>query len=126
MTDPIASVIQFLRGIPDLATVKVTGDLNSREVGDTTVYVDHNGGFRVLRDCEDRIDIAIEVYDLDREKAAQLAFNVRDYLFTLRDVTVGGIYFLDAHGDLIPSYEPDSNSREHMYSGEVTLYYVAA
>lgn len=126
MSDPIAAVIQFLRSLPDLPAGSVTGDMNARTVGDTTVYVYHSGGFRVLRDSMDRIDIAFEVYAQGREEAADLAFLVREHLLRdLRDVTVGTIYFLDADGDLLPDYEPDSSSREHMYCGEVTLFYIS-
>ncbi|MFD5069141.1 hypothetical protein ACFWNC_14585 [Streptomyces sp. NPDC058369] len=126
MSDPIAAVVQFLRSLPDLPTGSVTGDMNARTVGDTTIYVSHSGGFQVLRDSVDRIDIAFEVYAPDREEAADLAFLVRKHLLRdLRDVTVGSIYFLDADGDQIPDYEPDSSSREHVYCGEVTLFYIS-
>jgi hypothetical protein len=125
--DPIASVVQFLRGLPDLPPGSVVGDMNAREVGDTTVYVEHNGGYRVVRDCMDRVFVSYEVYDLDREKAAELAFLVRKHLLTgLRAATVGSMYFLDAHDEELPNYEPDANSREHVYCGEVSLYYAEA
>lgn len=127
MSDPIAAVVQFLRSLPDLPPGSVIGDMNAREVGDTTVYVEHDGGYRVVRDCMDRVFIAYEVYDLDREKAANLAFLVREHLLRgLRDVTVGSVYFLDSHDEELPNYEPDANSREHMYSGTVSLYYTEA
>jgi hypothetical protein len=123
----MAAVVEFLRSLPDLPPGSVTGDMTSREVGDPTVYVDHNGGFRVVRDSMDRVDIIYEVYDLDREKAAQLAFLVREhFLMDLRTLTVGDLYFLDSEDRTLPEYEPDSASREHVYSGEVSLFYVAA
>jgi hypothetical protein len=126
--DPIASVIQFLRGLPDLPPGSVIGDMNAREVGDTTIYVEHDGGYEVMRDCLDRVFVVYEVYDLDREKAADLAFLVRRHLLRgLRDgVTVGDLYFNDSHDEELPDYEPDSNSREHVYCGTVSLYYTEA
>lgn len=127
MSDPIAAVIQFLRSLPDLPPGSVQGDMNAREVGDTTIYVEHNGGFRVLRDCEDRIDICYDVYDLDREKAANLAFLVREHMLRdFRDLEVGDLYFLAPSEISMPNYEPDASSREHMYTGEVSLYYTPA
>jgi len=126
MNDPIKAVVLYLRSFPELSSVHVTGDMNTRQVGETTIYVEHNGGFRVLRDCEDRIDVVYEVYDLDRAKASQLAFDVRELLFQLCDVNTGGLYFLDYDEISMPDYEPDPASREHAYSGEVALFYTAA
>jgi len=126
MTDPIAAIVTYLRGLPELSSVRVTGDMNTREVGETTVYVEPTGGFRVLRDCEDRIDISYEVYAAERQDAVQLAFDLRELLFRLRDVEAGGLYFLDCYELSMPDYEPDPASREHVYSGEVACYYTAA
>jgi hypothetical protein len=125
MSDPIAAVVQLLRSLPELPPGSVTGDMNAREVGQTTVYVEHDGGYQVMRDVLDRVFVAYEVYSLDREEAASLAFLVRKRLLQgLRDgVTVGDLYFLDAHDEEIPEYEPDPASREHMYCGVVSLYY---
>lgn len=126
MSDPIAAVVQYLRSLSDLPAGSVTGDMNARTVGDTTIYVEHSGGFRIVRDSMDRVDVAFEVYSLDREEAANLAFLVREhFLRDLRDVTVGSLHFLDAYGDVMPDYEPDSSSREHVYCGEVTLFYIS-
>ena len=127
--DPIASVVQFLRSVPDLPAGSVTGDLSAREVGDTTIYVAHDGGYRVERDSKlERVFVAYEVYSLDREQAAQLAFLVRDHLLEgLRNgVTYKDLYFLDSRDQSLPDYEPDTSSREHVYCGEVSLYYQAA
>jgi len=126
MTDPVAAVVTYLRGLSDLSSVHVTGDMNTREVGETTIYLEPTGGFRVLRDCEDRIDIAYEVYAAARDAAVQLAFDLRELLFRLRTVEVGGLYFLDCYELSMPDYEPDPASREHVYSGEVSFYYTAA
>jgi hypothetical protein len=125
--DPIASVVTFLRSLPDLPPGSVTGDLSAREVGDTTIYVEHDGGYRVERDAElDRVYIAYEVYSLDREEAASLAFLVRKLLLRgLRNgVTVKDLFFLDSRDEELPDYEPDGSSREHVYCGVVSLYYL--
>jgi hypothetical protein len=125
--DPVAAVVQFLRSVPELAPVSVTGDLTSRETGTTTVYVEHNGGFRLLRDCEDRADIYYEVYSLDREEAADLAFLVREALLEqLPGTVVGTAYVLDVEDSQMPDYEPDGSSREHVYCGEVSIFYTAS
>lgn len=124
--DPMKSVVAFLRSLPDLPTGSVTGDMNTREVGDTTVYVYVEDGYRFLRDVGDRVYISYEVYSLDREEAAELSLVVRKHLLEgLRDVTVGDLYFLDSHDEEYPNYEPDASSREHVYCGVVSLYSVA-
>jgi hypothetical protein len=125
--DPMKSVVQFLRRLPDLPEGSVTGDMNTREVGDTTVYVVLEDGYQVVRDSMDRIYVAYEVYSLDREEAAELSLVVRKNLLRgLRAVTEGDLYFLDCHDEEYPHYEPDSSSREHVYCGVVSLYYVEA
>jgi len=127
--DPIACVVSYLRSQPDLYQVVVTGDMGAREVGDTTVYVEHDGGYRRDRDAEvDRVYVAYEVYSLDREEAAELSFKVRNLLLRgLRNgVTVGDLYFLDSRDEEMPDYEPDDTSREHAYCGVVSFYYQQA
>lgn len=125
--DPMKSVIQFLRSLPDLPEGSVTGDLNSREVGDTSIYVYLEDGYRALRDVLDRVYIAYEVYSLDREEAAELSLVVRKNLLSrLRAVAVGDYYALDCLDEEYPNYEPDSSSREHVYCGVVSLYIVEA
>lgn len=125
--DPMKSVVQFLRSLSDLPPGSVTGDMKSREVGDTTIYVYLEDGYRVVRDVMDRIYVAYEVYDLDREVAAELSLVVRGhFLRGLRAVTVGDHYFLDARDEEYPNYEPDDSSREHVYCGVVSLYLVEA
>lgn len=125
--DPMKSVIQFLRSLPDLPSGSITGDMKSREVGDTTVYVYLEDGYRVVRDVMDRIYVAYEVYSLDQEEAAELSLAVRRHLLKgLRAVTVGDIYFLDCLDEEYPNYEPDDSSREHVYCGVVSLYVTEA
>ncbi|MGC9439259.1 hypothetical protein [Streptomyces sp. WG5] len=121
----MASVVPYLRGLPDIPTGSVTADMTSREVGDTTIYVYVDDGYRFLRDVGDRIYVAYEVYSLDRGEAVNLALLVRKHLLTgLRDVSVGDLYFLDSHDEEYPDYEPDASSREHVYCGVVSLYCV--
>lgn len=125
--DPMKSVVQFLRSVPEIPQGIVTGDMNSRMVGDTTVYVVLEDGYRAVRDVLDRIYVAYEVYSLDREEAAELSLVVRkNFLEGLRSVTVGDHYFLDARDEEYPNYEPDDSSREHVYCGVVSLYLVEA
>jgi hypothetical protein len=125
--DPMSAIVAFLRSVPEIPAGSVTGDMNAREVGITTVYVYIEEGYQVVRDAMDRIYVAFEVYSLDREEAAELSLVVRKHLLQgLRHVTVGDIYFLDAHDEEYPNYEPDSSSREHVYSGVVSLYHQSA
>ncbi|BET51767.1 hypothetical protein RGQ21_67490 [Kitasatospora aureofaciens] len=123
--DPMRSVVPFLRGHADIPTASVVGDMTEREVGDTTVYVYVEDGYRFLRDVGDRIYVSYEVYSLDRGEASDLSLIVRKHLLEgLRDVSVGDLYFLDAHDEEYPNYEPDASSREHVYCGVVSLYCV--
>jgi hypothetical protein len=123
--DPITSVVTFLRSVPDLPPGSVTGDMNAREVGDPTTYVEAAGGYLALRDSMSRFYVYYECYDLDREVASQRAYLVRRHLLRgLRDTTVGGLYFLDSREEEMPHYDPDDASREHVYCGEVSLFYV--
>lgn len=125
--DPMKAIATFLRSVPEIPTGSVTGDMNAREVGTTTVYVYIEDGYQVVRDAMDRIYVAFEVYSLDREEAAELSLVVRKHLLQgLRHVTVGDVYFLDAHDEEYPNYEPDSSSREHVYCGVVSLYHQSA
>ncbi|WP_395759476.1 hypothetical protein OIE82_27120 [Streptomyces althioticus] len=125
--DPMSAIVAFLRSVPEIPAGSVTGDMNAREVGITTVYVYIEEGYQVVRDAMDRIYVAFEVYSLDREEAAELSLVVRKHLLQgLRHVTVGDIYFLDAHDEEYPNYEPDASSREHVYSGVVSLYHQSA
>lgn len=127
MSAPMPAIVQFLRSLSDLPPGSVKGDMTDREVGQTTIYVEHNGGIRMVRDCMDRIDVVYEVYSLDREQAEALAFEVREHFLSgLQNLTVGSLHFLDSEDLQMPDYEPDSSSREHVYSGEVALFYTPA
>lgn len=123
--DPMTSVVPFLRGQSDIPTGSVVGDMNDREVGDTTIYVYVEDGYRFLRDVGDRIYVSYEVYSLDRGEAVNLSLVVRKHLLEgFRDVSLGDLYFLDSHDEEYPNYEPDASSREHVYCGVVSLYCV--
>ncbi|KQX43536.1 hypothetical protein ASD97_26060 [Streptomyces sp. Root63] len=121
------AIVLFLRSLSELPPGSVTGDMTTREVGSTTIYVEHNGGFRMVRDCMDRIDVVYEVYSLDREEAAELAFLLRDLILRRApNTTSGDLFFLDTNEISLPDYEPDAASREHVYCGEFSLFYVEA
>ncbi|GGX08180.1 hypothetical protein [Streptomyces noursei] len=124
--DPVAVVFDFLKAQKEL-TDSVTGDLVGREPGQTTVYIEHAGGFRVVRACMDRADIAYQVYAQDRQEAAELAYTVRELLLeVLPGQQVDDALVLDVTDGISPRYFPDSTSREHTYQGEVTLFITEA
>ncbi|MCX4554134.1 hypothetical protein [Streptomyces sp. NBC_01500] len=123
IVDPVDSVVKFLRTFPDLP--KAVGDLNARNVGDPTLYVFSTGGFRMLRESLDRTDIKYEIYHQDRETAVALAFEVRGHLLSdLPGAVAGNAYVLDVGEVNQPYYDPDPTSREHVYCGEIALFYV--
>ncbi|MGW1867947.1 hypothetical protein ACWCPS_20550 [Streptomyces mauvecolor] len=120
--DPVSVVHEYLRGIPELAAA-VTGDLVGHEPTDTTIYLEHAGGHRVVRDRMDRADVAFQVYAEHRDVAAELAYAVREHLLEeLPGRHVGGALVLDVAEGISPQYAPDSTSREHSYLGEVSLF----
>ncbi|AYG79995.1 hypothetical protein DWB77_02115 [Streptomyces hundungensis] len=120
--DPVAVVFAFLSARKDLAG-HVTGDLVGREPSETTIYLEHAGGHRVVRDRMDRADITYQVYAEDRSVAAELAYRVREALLEeLPGRAVGEALVLDAAEAISPRYFPDTTSREHTYQGEVTVF----
>ncbi|QUI30681.1 hypothetical protein H9W91_07280 [Streptomyces alfalfae] len=123
--DPVEFLTDYLRSQPDIPKDSPTGDMGSREAGDTTIYLEHSGGFRVVRDRMDRFDIEYDVYHVDREQAVQLALLVREkFLEELPGSVVGPAEVLDVEDISTPRYYPDSTSREHMYGGEVAVFFV--
>ncbi|MFD5050436.1 hypothetical protein [Streptomyces tendae] len=123
--DPIAFLVAYLRGRLKLPPGAVTGDLVGRNPGDVTVYLEHSGGFRIVRRRADRADVEYSVFHPDREKAAGLAYEVRAVLLEeLPGTDVDGVLVLDVADIDSPKYLPDSTSREHCYGGEVAVSYI--
>ncbi|MGK5626998.1 hypothetical protein [Streptomyces sp. URMC 123] len=124
--DPVSVVFAFLSAREDLAGL-MTGDLVGREPDETTVYLEHAGGFRAVRTRMDRADIMYRVYAKDRSTAAELAYVVREALLEeLPGRAVGEALVLDVADGISPRYFPDTISREHTYQGEVTLFLTEA
>jgi hypothetical protein len=123
MIDSVRVGTTFLRS---LNVPGVTGDLNTRQIGQTTVYLEHDGGARVLRHVLDRMDLFYAVYSLDREEASQLALDVVEhFLEQLPNSTVAGAYVLDTAAEL-PQYDPDDSSREHRFIGSIAMWLTKA
>ncbi|MFJ2187825.1 hypothetical protein ACIOJE_07635 [Kitasatospora sp. NPDC087861] len=117
----------YLSSLPDLPAGSVTGDMVGRQAGDTTIYLAQSGGHRMVRDRMDRADIEYDVYHQDRAEAARLAHVVRQHLLEqLPGREVAGALVLDVAEISIPRYYPDSTSREHMYGGEISIFYIEA
>ncbi|MFI2031395.1 hypothetical protein [Streptomyces buecherae] len=122
--DAIEFVIEFLRTRPTIPRDAVRGDMTEHTTGATTVYLEHSGGYRVVRDCMDRVDIEYEVYALDRKRCIDLALLVRqEVLENLPGQIIAGAEVLDAGEISAPTYIPDTESREHVYGGEVSVFY---
>ncbi|WP_043470313.1 hypothetical protein [Kitasatospora sp. MBT66] len=127
MTDPVNTLWEYLSSLPDLPKGSVTGDLVGREAGETTVYLNESGGHRLVRDRMDRADIEYDVYAEDRAEAKRLALLVRRHLLEeLPGREVAGALVLDVDEISRPRYYPDSVSREHMYGGEIAVFFVEA
>ncbi|MEU8948778.1 hypothetical protein [Streptomyces sp. NPDC048489] len=125
--DPIPLVVAFLRAQPDIPAEAVTGTFTDRTAGDTTVYVLHSGGRRMVRDRMDRVDIVYDVYGKDRSAAAYLAFRVRARLLEdLPDSVVSGHVVLDVEELDSPAWNPDQQSDEPAFTGEVAIFFTAA
>ena len=122
--DPVTVVYDYCQTLPEPIASAVTGDLTSRSAGDTTIYLYHSGGFRLVRDRMDRADIEYEVYHQERYQAASLAYLVREYLLeSLPGLMVGDVQVLDVGEVRSPVYLPDDTSREHAYNGEVSVFF---
>ncbi|MBD0739840.1 hypothetical protein [Streptomyces sp. CBMA29] len=123
--DPIDIIFQYLNSLPEIPAGAPTGDLVGRKVGDTTICLYNSGGFRIVRDRMDRVDIEYDVYHTDRAQAAGLALLTREFLLEdLPGKTIAGVDVLDVDDISIPRYLPDEDSREHVYGGEVAIFYV--
>lgn len=124
--DPLPLVIDFLRQCPEIPKGSVTGSLVGRNVGETTVYVIQSGGYRVKRDRMDRFDFLYDVYAQNPAEAASLAYVVREYLLEhLPGLASNGALVLNVRDVSAPHWNPDKESLEPAYTGEVCLFLVA-
>lgn len=124
--DPIEFLVTYLQSHTDIPDGSVLGDLNNHVTGETAVYLEHMGGFRVVRDSMDRIDVEYAAYSMDRKEAVDLALLVREkFLEDLPNTAVGGALVLDVTEIDSPKYDPDDSSREHVYCGQVGVFYTA-
>ncbi|WP_406305778.1 hypothetical protein OHA61_30715 [Streptomyces sp. NBC_00885] len=125
--DPIEFLVTYLDSIPEISDGSVLGDLTNHVTGQTAIYLEHMGGFRVVRDRMDRIDVEYAAYSMDRKEAVDLALLVREKLLEdLPDTAVGGALVLDIEEIESLKYDPDDSSREHVYCGQVAIFYTAA
>ncbi|MFC9231354.1 hypothetical protein ACFTZI_20730 [Streptomyces decoyicus] len=117
-------VWQYLNTLPDIPKDAPTGDLVGRDAGDTTIYLNHSGGFRVVRDAMDRADVEYDVFHSERAQAAGLAYICREHLLEdLPGQVIGNVQILDVAEISSPRYHPDSTSGEHVYCGEITVFF---
>ncbi|MGW2919522.1 hypothetical protein ACWDBF_16910 [Streptomyces angustmyceticus] len=124
--DPLEFLVTYLQSIPAIPEGSVIGDLNNHVTGETSVYLEHMGGFRVVRDRMDRVDVEYAAYSVDRKEAIDLALLVREkFLEALPGTAVGGALVLDVEEIDSPKYDPDDSSREHAYCGQVAVFYTA-
>lgn len=125
--DAIQVLVSYLNSRPGIPSDSVIGDLTEHVTGETAIYLEHMGGFRVVRDCMDRVDVEYDVYALDRKEAVDLALLVREKLLEeLPNTAVGGALVLDVEEIDSPKYDPDDSSREHVYCGQVAVFFTAA
>ncbi|MFD7552976.1 hypothetical protein ACFV9E_00300 [Streptomyces sp. NPDC059835] len=125
--DPIEILVSYLDSLTEVPAGSVMGDMTQHVTGETAVYLESMGGFRVIRDRMDRADIEYDVYSLDRKTAVDLALLVREKLLEdLPQRIVSGALVLDVEEIDSPKYDPDESSREHVYCGQVAVFYTAA
>ncbi|MFF8629683.1 hypothetical protein [Streptomyces werraensis] len=124
--DPLPLVLDFLKSSPDIPDDIVTGSLVGRNVGETTVYVIQSGGFRIRRDRLDRFDFLYDVYHQTPAEAGALAYVVREYLLEqFPDTALKGARVLNVWEVSAPQWNPDKESLEPAYTGEVAVYLTA-
>ncbi|MGW4446451.1 hypothetical protein [Streptomyces sp. NPDC004682] len=125
--DPVELLVTFLRNHPEIPKDAPTGDMTEHVTGDTCIYLEHSGGYRIVRDTADCAHVEYDVYDTDRKACVDLALLVREkFLEELPGQVVAGGLVLDVVDVAFPSYYPDDSSREHMYGGEVAVFYTSA
>ncbi|MFJ8930600.1 hypothetical protein ACIRLA_28830 [Streptomyces sp. NPDC102364] len=125
--DPIEFLVTYLGSHEDIPEGAVLGDLNNHVTGTTAVYLEHMGGFRVVRARMDRCDVEYAAYSMDRKEAVDLALLVREKLLEeLPNTAVGGALVLDVEEIDSPKYDPDDSTREHAYCGQVAVFYTEA
>ncbi|MEU6389964.1 hypothetical protein [Streptomyces sp. NPDC046939] len=125
--DPIEFLVTYLGAQKDIPAGSVLGDLNNHVTGETAVYLEHMGGYRVVRDRMDRVDVEYAAYSMDRKEAVDLALLVREKLLEgLPNTSVGDALVLDVEEIDSPKYDPDDSSREHVYCGQVAVFYTEA
>jgi hypothetical protein len=125
--DPVEFLVTFLRNHPEIPTGAPIGDMTEHVTGDTCIYLETSGGYRVVRDAEDCAHVEYDVYSLDRKDCIDLALLVREKLLEeLPGTAVAGAEVLDVRDIALPRYYPDDSSREHMYGGEVEVYFTSA
>ncbi|MEV6419058.1 hypothetical protein [Streptomyces sp. NPDC051662] len=125
--DPIEFLVIYLSSLAEIPNGSVLGDLNNHVTGETAVYLEHMGGFRVIRDRMDRVDVEYSAYSMDRKGAVDLSLLVREKLLEdLPDTAVGSALVLDVEEIDSPKYDPDESSREHVYCGQVAVFYSEA
>jgi hypothetical protein len=124
-TDPLPLLVAYLKSCPDIPADAVTGTLNGREAGETTIYLIHSGGYRRKRDRLDRADFIYDVYGQSPSEAGQLAYLVREYLLEdLPSKPLSGYLVLDVRDLSSPHWHPDQQSDEPAFTGEVAVYLV--
>ncbi|QCX75710.1 hypothetical protein C9F11_10150 [Streptomyces sp. YIM 121038] len=125
--DVIQGLVAYLKVVHGIPKDAPKGDMQRHTAGDTTVYLEHSGGLRLVRDRMDRIDVEYSVYAIDRKACIDLAMVVREAFLEDLPYTASAplMTVLDVEEIAAPSYYPDDESREHMYGGEVAVYLTA-
>ncbi|MER5883089.1 hypothetical protein ABT160_04600 [Streptomyces sp. NPDC001941] len=125
--DPIEVLTDYLNSHSAIPRGTVLGDLTNHVTGSTHVYLEHMGGFRVVRERMDRFDIEYAAYSRDRKQAIDLALLVREALLDdLPNRKVSDALVLDVEEISSPRYDPDDSTREHVYCGQVAAFLIEA
>lgn len=120
--NPIKVLIAWLRAQPEV-TMPVSSSRKGFEAGEPLIVVDVGSGFRVIRDVEDRWEMAVHYYGPTKDEAFDLAIAIRIILLErLPASRVGAVVVNDVGERHAPFNDTDPLTGEERYLHGISIY----